>query len=84
MSSNYGIGKIEMLRAHMPQKFKTPGSHAPVISGGSNQVLVIRAAERDELVKLRQEALQAMIPKPLNLPPNGGKSDSGNSSADVQ
>ena len=46
---------------------KTPGSHAPVVSGGNNQVLVIGAAERDELVRLRREALDAMEPKPISL-----------------
>jgi hypothetical protein len=28
--------QIELLRAHMPHLFKTPGSHAPVISGENN------------------------------------------------
>jgi hypothetical protein len=45
-----------MLRAHMAQKFKTPGAHQSLIAGDNNQVLVIGAAERDELVRLRQEA----------------------------
>jgi len=38
-----------------------------VISGENKRVLVIGAAERDELVRLRQEALQEMAagPEPL-------------------
>jgi hypothetical protein len=39
--------------------------------------LVIGATERDELVKLRQEALQAMNPKQIRDAPNGASSDSG-------
>lgn len=52
--------QIEMLRAYMPDKFKTHGQQVPVISGDNNQVLVIGAAERDKLVRLRQEPLQEM------------------------
>jgi hypothetical protein len=56
--------QIEMLRAHMPDKFKTPGSHAPMISGNNNKTpIVIGPAERDELVRLRREALEAMKPQ---------------------
>jgi hypothetical protein len=49
-----------MLRAYRPDKFKTPGAHAPVISGDNNKVVIIDAAEREKLVALRQEALEAM------------------------
>jgi hypothetical protein len=63
--------RIEMLRAHMPHLFKTPGAHAPpVINSGNNQGLVIDEATRVELVRLRREALDAMNPKESN-PPNG-------------
>jgi hypothetical protein len=49
-------------------KVKTPGSHAPVISGDNNKVVIIDAKERAELVRLRQEALEAMRPKELTTP----------------
>jgi hypothetical protein len=48
------------------------------VSGDNNNVLVIDAATRDELVRLRREALEAMALK-LPTPPNGGVQDSGNS-----
>jgi hypothetical protein len=71
--------RIELLRAHMPHLFKTPGVHAPVISGGNNQGLVIDEATRDELVRLRQEALNAMALPEIREAPNGASGDSGNS-----
>ena len=53
--------RIELLRAHLPAKFKTPGSgQAPLIAGDGNKVMIIDAATRAELVAMRQEALQAM------------------------
>ena len=76
--------QIELLRAHMPHLFKTPGSHAPVISGDNNNKGMIMTAERqDELIAARREALEAMNPKKLS-PPNGGFSDSSNSPGSVQ
>lgn len=52
---------IEMLRAHMPHKFKTPGNGPAVqINGGSGLMqtnIVVDDATRDELVALRREAL---------------------------
>ena len=45
--------RIELLRAHLPAKFKTPGSgQAPLIAGDNNKVIVIDAAKRAELVAL--------------------------------
>lgn len=77
--------RIELLRAHMPNLFKTPGSHAPVISGDNNNKGMIMTAERqDELIRLRREALEAMNPKQIEGRPNGLPSDSGNSPASVQ
>ena len=90
--------QIEMLRAHLPNKFKTPGSKQPLISGDGNQVLVIDAATRAELVRLRQEALHAMALKIDNGQAltgqmagqvverdrsNGRSADSGNSPSGV-
>jgi hypothetical protein len=55
--------RIEMLRAHMPSKFKTPGSKVSINSGNSPNVgIVIGAKEIEKLVALRQEALAAMNP----------------------
>jgi hypothetical protein len=77
--------QIELLRAHMPHLFKTPGSHAPVISGDNNNKGMIMTAERqDELIRLRREDLEAMRPRPESKSPNGGLLDSGNSPAGVQ
>ncbi len=72
-----------MLRAHMPQRFKTPGTGAPLVAGNNNNVLICDAATRAELVRLRQEALDAMEPKP-NLASNEAKLISSNSSGGVQ
>jgi hypothetical protein len=68
-----------MLLAHLANRFKTPGTGAPLVAGDNNNVLICDAATGAELVKLRQEALEAMNP-PLKLnPPNGGFNDFGNS-----
>jgi hypothetical protein len=69
--------QIELLRAHMPHLFKTPGSHAPVISGDNNKGVIIDAETRAELVRLRREALEAMNPKQIQGAPNGAATDSG-------
>jgi hypothetical protein len=62
--------------ADMPQKFKTPGTQAPLVGGDNNKLLIIGAAERDELVQLRQEALQEMA-RERNLAPNGTRFECG-------
>jgi hypothetical protein len=51
---------IELLRAHMPDVFKTPGSKVAINSGNSFIGIQITEKERDELVALRQEALEDM------------------------
>jgi hypothetical protein len=77
--------QIEMLRAHKPSKFKTPGSGpAPLIAGDGNKVIVIDAATRAELVAMRQEALQAMKLQLDNAASTEALVDSGNSPAAVQ
>ena len=76
--------QIELLRAHMPHLFKTPGSHAPVISGDNNKGMIMTPERQDELIRLRREALEAMNPPKEVKAPNGALSDSGNSSAGVQ
>jgi hypothetical protein len=52
--------RIEMLRAHMPDKFKTPGAKVSVNTGNTLNLLVVDEAARDALVALRQEALKAI------------------------
>jgi hypothetical protein len=52
--------RIEMLRAHMPDTFKTPGAKVSVHTGDTNNVLVVDEATRNALVELRQEALRLM------------------------
>ena len=76
--------RIELLRAHMPSKFKTPGSGQPLIAGDNNKVVIFDAAKRAEMVAARQEALEAMNPKRIEVASNEATSDSGNSSATVQ
>lgn len=60
--------RVELLRAHMPKQFRTPGHGAgvnvnigPGAGGTFNATTVIvDATVRDELVALRQEALRAI------------------------
>jgi hypothetical protein len=74
-----------MLRAYMPDKFKTPGAKVSINSGNSPNVgVVMGAKEIEELVRLRQEALNAMALPGIRDAPNGAFNDSGNSSAGVQ
>jgi hypothetical protein len=73
--------RIELLRAHLPSKFKTPGSQSPLVAGDNNKVVIFDAAKRAEMIAARQEALEAMQ---LRNPPNGGLLDSGNSPGGVQ
>jgi hypothetical protein len=39
--------RIELLRAHLPNRFKTLGSGAPLVAGDNNQVVICDAAERE-------------------------------------
>ena len=73
--------RIELLRAHLPSKFKTPGSQSPLVAGDNNKVVIFDAAKRAEMIAARQEALEGMQ---LRNPPNGGLLDSGNSPGGVQ
>jgi hypothetical protein len=68
--------QIELLRAHMPHLFKTPGSGQPLIAGDNNRVMIMTPERQDELIRLRREALEAMNPPKQLTPPNGGVSDS--------
>jgi hypothetical protein len=60
--------RVELLRAHLPKTFKTPG-HGPGLNvnigagaGGifNSTTVIVDATVRDELVALRQEALRAI------------------------
>ncbi len=54
--------RIEMLRAHLPAKFKQPGTaNVKINAAGGASVLVIGKAERGELVALRQQALAQIV-----------------------
>ena len=69
--------QIEMLRAHKPTKFKTPGSQAPLVAGDNNQVMIMTPERQDELIRLRREQLEAMRPPKELKASNEAFSDSG-------
>ena len=75
--------RIELLRAHLPSKFKTPGSQAPLVAGDNNTVMIMTPERQDELIRLRREQLEAMRPKELKAS-NEAFTDSGNSPSAVQ
>jgi hypothetical protein len=51
--------RVEMLRAHMPNVFKTPGSKIAINSGNvTNKTLVVGPEERAELIAMRQRSLR--------------------------
>ncbi len=50
--------RIEMLRAHMPKVFKTPGAKAEINPGTQqNKMFIFGPEEIEELIALRREAL---------------------------
>jgi hypothetical protein len=52
--------QIEMLRAHMPKTFQTPGTKVQFNTGPTNNVLVCGPGEREALIAARQESLKRM------------------------
>jgi hypothetical protein len=55
---------IELLRAHLPDKFRRPGSKANISSGKSPSTgIVMGAKEIAELQAMRQESLRKMAEK---------------------
>jgi hypothetical protein len=53
--------RIEMLRAHMPSKFKTPGSKVAINTGNTqNNQFIFGPEEVQQLIASRQEALKRM------------------------
>lgn len=60
--------RIEMLRAHMPKTFKTPGSRIAINAGNvqNNNLMVFDDETREHLISLRQEALTRMAEKRAN------------------
>ncbi len=59
--------RIEMLRAHMPKKFKTPGDRGIAVSGDNNQILVCDKETIQMIQESRQRALKAMEAADLAL-----------------
>jgi hypothetical protein len=56
--------RIEMLRAHMPKVFKTPGSKIAIKTGTvNNSTMIVDAAEQDRLIALRRESLKRIAEK---------------------
>lgn len=56
--------RVEMLRAHMPQTFKTPGTKVAINTGTvTNNTMIVDAAEQDRLIALRRESLERMAEK---------------------
>jgi hypothetical protein len=72
--------RVELLRAHLPGKFETPGAQQPLVAGDNNKVMIMTPERQDELIRLRREALEAMQPRPIT----GHLADSSNSSGGVQ
>ncbi len=59
--------QIEMLRAHMPATFKTPGQ-APVNVSTGDKILVMDEVTRAKLIEKRRQAL-ALMPKATDEDP---------------
>jgi hypothetical protein len=56
--------RIEMLRAHIPGTFKTPGSHAGVaVNAPGASVLIVTPEVQAELMAMRQESLRVIEEK---------------------
>ncbi|HEV2046913.1 MAG TPA: hypothetical protein VGQ95_09980 [Chthoniobacterales bacterium] len=56
--------RIEMLRAHMPAKFKTPGSKVAISTGTiTNNTMIVDEEERNRLIALRRESLARIAAK---------------------
>ena len=70
--------QIEMLRAHMPDLFKTPGQSVTV-STPSQNILVMDEETRAKLIEARRQALMAM-PGPDDPPASPDLSHSGTNS----
>ncbi|MEY2536411.1 MAG: hypothetical protein QOG67_151 [Verrucomicrobiota bacterium] len=56
--------RVEMLRAHMPKTFKTPGAKVAINTGNTvNNAFICGPEEQDQLIALRQEALRRIAEK---------------------
>jgi hypothetical protein len=59
--------RIEMLRAHMPKKFQTPGTKVAINTGaGNNNLFICGPEEQDRLIALRQESLRRIAAAKVN------------------
>src|SRR5260370_11331599 len=51
--------RIEMLRAHMPKVFKTPGTKVAIKTGNAQKnTYIVDAEEQGRLIALRRESLR--------------------------
>jgi hypothetical protein len=56
--------QIEMLRAHMPKTFKTPGSKVEINTGqGGGPTFILTPEKQEELIAMRQESMRRMNEK---------------------
>jgi hypothetical protein len=53
--------RIEMLRAHMPKKFTTPGTKVAINTGAQTNTFICGPEEQEELIKLRRESLERIM-----------------------
>jgi hypothetical protein len=60
---------VELLRAHMPKTFKTPGTKIAIQAGGDSQNLFVCGPDEiQQLQDLRREALERMEKEKVALP----------------
>jgi hypothetical protein len=59
--------QLEMLRAHMPAKFETPGAKGALVGGNVESLIICGPEEIAAIQAARQEALAAMNPKPVEV-----------------
>jgi hypothetical protein len=52
--------RIEMLRAHMPKVFKTPGGKVEIVTGDGSQTIICGPEEMETMIASRQLALNRM------------------------
>jgi hypothetical protein len=56
-----------MLRAHIPQTFKTAGSKVAINTGTiTNNTMIVDSAEQERLIALPRESIERMQQKKLN------------------
>jgi hypothetical protein len=53
--------QLEMLRAHMPKTFTTPGTKVAINTGAQTNTFICGPEEQEELIKLRRESLERIM-----------------------